>query len=141
MTYLLDSDTVTLAQYGRRPLAERVDGVRPPDVVAVPDISRAEVLGGRFAAVLKAADGATALRMAALLRATEDYLTRFPRLAFDAAAAAHLDRLRAGKRTWKGGHADLLVACVALAHSATLVTRNLKDFAGVPGLAVENWAD
>lgn len=36
---------------------------------------------------------------------------------------------------------DLRIACIALAHDATLVTRNTKDFAHVPNLKVENWAD
>ena len=36
---------------------------------------------------------------------------------------------------------DLLTACIALAHDATLVTRNTRDFAVVPGLKIENWAD
>jgi len=41
----------------------------------------------------------------------------------------------------KIGRADLLIASIALASSATLATRNLKDFAFVPGLRTENWAD
>jgi predicted nucleic acid-binding protein len=35
---------------------------------------------------------------------------------------------------------DLRIAAVALDHSATLVTRNLRDFKKVHGLHVENWA-
>ncbi len=51
------------------------------------------------------------------------------------------DRLRVNKRLKKMGRPDLLIACFALAHKATLVTRNTKDFANVPGLKLENWAD
>jgi tRNA(fMet)-specific endonuclease VapC len=39
------------------------------------------------------------------------------------------------------GRSDLLIACICLADGATLVTRNLKDFQGVPDLRLENWAD
>ena len=141
MTYLLDSDTFTLGQYGRRGVASRIDTVRSPDAVGLPELTRAEVLKGRVAAVMVPADGSGALRAVELLRTTEKYITRFPVVPFDHAAAAHFDRLRAGKKSWKGGHVDLLIACIALAHDATLVTPNLKDFAGVPGLRVENWAD
>ncbi len=41
----------------------------------------------------------------------------------------------------KGTHADLLIACIVLAHNATLVTRNTKDFANIPGLKQGNWAN
>ncbi len=34
----------------------------------------------------------------------------------------------------------MLIAAVALANSATLVTNNVRGFARVPGLRVENWA-
>jgi predicted nucleic acid-binding protein len=39
------------------------------------------------------------------------------------------------------GRADLLIACIALAHDATLVTRNLRQFRRVPKLRVTNWVD
>jgi tRNA(fMet)-specific endonuclease VapC len=41
----------------------------------------------------------------------------------------------------KGSTMDLKVASVALAHDATLLTRNAADFARVPGLKFENWLD
>ena len=36
---------------------------------------------------------------------------------------------------------DLKIACITLAHDATLLTRNTVDFAQVPGLKFENWLD
>ena len=39
------------------------------------------------------------------------------------------------------GTQDLKIACIALAHSATILTRNLSDFQQVPNLVVENWLD
>ncbi len=56
-------------------------------------------------------------------------------------AAAEFDRLRENRKLRKIGRADLLIACVALANRATLVTRNLKHFRQVPGLQVEDWVD
>ncbi|MFZ2279272.1 MAG: type II toxin-antitoxin system VapC family toxin [Prosthecobacter sp.] len=39
------------------------------------------------------------------------------------------------------GTHDLKIACITLAHDALLLTRNTVDFAQVPGLRFENWAD
>jgi len=41
----------------------------------------------------------------------------------------------------KIGRADLLVASVALANRAVLVTRNLRHFRQTPNLELENWVD
>jgi tRNA(fMet)-specific endonuclease VapC len=37
------------------------------------------------------------------------------------------------------GTMDLKIACIAVAHEGTLLTRNSRDFAQVPGLRFENW--
>jgi tRNA(fMet)-specific endonuclease VapC len=37
------------------------------------------------------------------------------------------------------GDADLLIAAIAQTHGQTLVTRNPKDFADIPGLVVESY--
>ncbi len=34
---------------------------------------------------------------------------------------------------------DLFIAATALVHNLTLVTHNIRDFANVPGLAVQDW--
>jgi len=37
------------------------------------------------------------------------------------------------------GTQDLKIAAITLAHGATLLTRNTRDFAQVPELNIENW--
>jgi tRNA(fMet)-specific endonuclease VapC len=66
------------------------------------------------------------------------FLARVKILTFTERAIGRFDELRAqrlGITTM-----DLRIAAVALDHSATLVTRNLRDFKKVHGLHVENWA-
>lgn len=53
-------------------------------------------------------------------------------------AELFLDFRRQGVRI---GSMDLKIACITLAHNATLLTRNAGDFVQVPGLRIENWLD
>lgn len=59
-------------------------------------------------------------------------------LDFDERAAEEFKRL--SKFRIRIGAMDLKIASIALANSATLLTRNLKDFSKVPGLKIEDWA-
>ncbi len=43
------------------------------------------------------------------------------------------------KRGKTGGIPDCLIAATAVVHDWGLVTRNVADFSGVPGLHLENW--
>ena len=53
-------------------------------------------------------------------------------------AELFLDLRRQGVRI---GSMDLKIACITLAHNATLLTRNSGDFVQVSGLQIENWLD
>jgi len=82
------------------------------------------------------------LRAQSLLDLTKRSLSHVETvLPIDEPAASEFDHLRRNKKLKKIGRADLLIAAIALAYRATLVTRNLKDFRQVPGLRIENWAD
>jgi tRNA(fMet)-specific endonuclease VapC len=63
-------------------------------------------------------------------------------LPFDERAASASAELRAQlERTGRGiGPIDTLIAGTALAHSATLVTHNTKEFSRVRGLRLLDWA-
>lgn len=139
MTYLLDTDVFSLAQLRRHGLRDRIEAERVSNEVVISLVTWIEVLRGRFDAVVKAADGPAVLRAQELLRLSEAFLAEFRVVPFDAAATAEFDRLRNDKAVKKTGRNDLLIACIALANGATLVTRNTKDYAGVPGLKFENW--
>jgi tRNA(fMet)-specific endonuclease VapC len=44
-----------------------------------------------------------------------------------------------GQKKLKMRRPDMLIACIALAHDALLVTANTKHFNKVPGLKLANW--
>jgi len=75
------------------------------------------------------------------LRRLDRFFEAFESLPFDDDAAHEYGLLRtelrrAGKPI---GANDMLIAAIALAHRATLVTRDDDDFLRVPGLRVESW--
>jgi tRNA(fMet)-specific endonuclease VapC len=138
--YLLDTDTMTLWLYENANVRARFDAVAKTDRVAVSLITRVELLRGRFEAVLKAANRAEWLQAQERLLRTEAALEDVEVVPVTEAAADQFDTLRAIKKLNKMGRGDMLQASIALANSATLVTRNTKDYANVPGLKLENWA-
>jgi tRNA(fMet)-specific endonuclease VapC len=63
-----------------------------------------------------------------------NFLRIAPALAFDDAAAKAY-----GTMPFKRAKFDRLIAAHALALGLTLVTANVRDFADIPGLLVEDW--
>lgn len=135
----LDTDTVSLLFTNHSRVAARYRAATDDVVVTI--ISRIEILQGRFATIIKAANGVELQRGQERLDLADQDLAAFRVLPVDSAAAAEFDRLRQNRKLKKLGRGDLLIASIVLAHRATLVTRNLKDFRQIPGLHVENWAD
>lgn len=137
---VLDTDTLTFFLRNHARVVERMQSTT--DEVAITIVSRIETLQGRFDSLMKAADGIALQRGQQRLDEAEQLLAKIPTvLPIDATGAAEFDRLRQNKKLRKIGRGDLLIAAITLAHRATLVTRNLKDFRQVPGLRVENWID
>ncbi len=64
-----------------------------------------------------------------------------PILPFDEAAAERYGPMRAGLEAdgRRLAEPDLRIAAIAVSRDATLVTGNIRHFARVPGLRVENW--
>lgn len=137
--FVLDTDTLTFLLRGQERVTQRTR--EAPQDVFITLLSRIETLSGRFASVLKAADGERLLLAQQRPIESERDLEGLTLLPIDSAAAAEFDRLRQNKKLKKIGRGDLLIAAITLANRATLVSRNLKDFRQVPGLQVENWID
>lgn len=135
---VLDTDTLSLLELSH----ERVSRLTVErGAVSITIGTRLEKLRGRIDAALKAETSTRLIQMQDRLAETERFLVRFPVLPFDLVAAGYFDRLSRVKPTRSMGRADLLIACIALAHSPTLLTRDRRDFAPVPNLRTENWSD
>ena len=138
--HLLDTDTLTHLHAGQPNVVERLRAVDDPDV-GITIITKVEVLRGRMDYLLKAETGVELLKAQELLFRTEELLNQLLVVPISQAASEQFDRLRATPKLRKIGRADLLIASIALANRATLVTRNLRHFKKIPGIRVVNWVD
>jgi tRNA(fMet)-specific endonuclease VapC len=102
-------------------------------------ISVEEELGGWLSQVNKCRDSDLQINIYARLAERVSFLARWTILQIDAESLAQFRAFR--KQGIRIGTQDLKIACIALAHDATVLTRNLVDFQQVPGLRVENWLD
>jgi len=138
--HLLDTDTLTHLHAGQPNVVERLRAVDDPDV-GITIITKVEVLRGRMDYLLKAETGVELLKAQELLFRTEELLNQLLVVPVSQAASEQFDRLRGTPKLRKIGRADLLIASIALANRATLVTRNLRHFSKIPDIRVVNWVD
>ncbi len=75
------------------------------------------------------------------LKVLESFFSPFESLLFDDKAAEFygLNRAILAKMGTTIGVNDLLISSIALAHDATVLTRNISEFSRVPGMKVESW--
>ncbi|WP_090141080.1 type II toxin-antitoxin system VapC family toxin [Limnohabitans sp. DM1] len=130
--FVLDSNTISYYFRGDPQVVPRLQALRPADL-GVPAIVEYELRFG----LLRLPQEAAAPRLAALAQ----LLRPMQMLPFDAECAAHAARIRTtleAAGTPIGPH-DTLIAATALRHQAMLITRNVREFARVPGLQCLNW--
>jgi len=118
-------------------LRSRLDQLNADAVTTV--ISVEEELGGWLAKVNKCRESDLQIHIYGLLTERVNFLARWTILQIDSESLAQFRTFR--KQGIRIGTQDLKIACIALAHDATVLTRNLVDFQQVPGLRVENWLD
>lgn len=129
---ILDSNTISYYFRGDPQVVPRLQALRPADL-GVPAIVEYELRYG----LLRLPQEAAEPRLAAL----GQLLRPMQLLPFDTECAMHAARIRAALAaagTPIGPH-DTLIAATALRYQATLVTRNVREFARVPGLQCLNW--
>ena len=140
MMYLLDTDTVTHLHSGNTNVINRLENLQDEEV-AITIVTKLEILRGRIDYLLKAFSGSDLLKAQELFSRSETLLNQLPVILIDPNAANQFDRLQDISKFRKIGRSDLLIASIALANQARLVTRNLRHFRQIPHLFLENWVD
>ena len=122
--YLLDTNCCIYLLSRTRPVLERKVGRCAAGSVGISAIVAAELVLG-FAEA--------SARLQAML---DRFIGEFPVQPFNEEAARSYARV-----PFRRGKLDRLVAAHALSLNATLVTNNVRDFADVPDLKVQNWTE
>jgi tRNA(fMet)-specific endonuclease VapC len=136
--FLLDTDTVTLAQFGHAAVVANLTSHSASDV-SLSVISLQEQMSGwlsrlpRLTAPSQQRDWYDRLvnRMFPVWR-------QYPLLSFTESAMLRFAHLRSLKLNI--GSMDLRIAAIAHDGGLTVVTRNFRDFGRVPGLATVDWS-
>jgi len=130
---LLDTNAcIKVLNGSSAPLVARLRSHAPSEL-RVSSVTRAELLyGARRSA-----------RVAENLRLLVAFFAPLVSVPFDDACAEQYGALRAslagaGRPI---GPNDLLIAATALAYDLTLVTHNLREFARIPALKIEDWEE
>jgi len=98
----------------------------------------------RFCSIIKAELYYGAIKSARReknLTMLEDLFANFPSLPFDDAAARQYGEIRSSlaQQGTPIGPNDLMIAAIALVHSATVVTHNVREFSRVTALHLVDW--
>lgn len=127
---VLDTNTVSYYLRGDPQVMQRLQALEPGEA-GIPAIVEYEL---RYGLACLPPQTRRQDSLLAVLRALRS-------LPFDSACAEHAAVIRAELEvagTPIGPH-DVLIAATARRHGGVLVTRNVREFARVPGLRLQNW--
>lgn len=131
MNYLLATNTCIQYLNGRSPNVKQRLEKTPAKEIVVCSIVKAELFFGAMKSVYPRRS----------LAKQKKFLDQFDSLPFDDQSAIIYGRIRAQLESQGTpiGPTDLLIAAIALANQATLVTHNTREFSRVVGLQIEDW--
>jgi tRNA(fMet)-specific endonuclease VapC len=137
--FVLDSDILSLYHHGHERIQSRLSSCAASEV-AVTIVSHAEIMKARYEYLLKAANRAELQIAQQWIENSIGLLSSLQTLKLDDLAIDQFETLLQMRGFRRIGRADILIASIVLAHDATLVTRNVRDFSRIPRLRYENWA-
>ena len=128
--YLLDTNILIAAMKGREEVRRRLES-EPLNAIRLSAIVLGEL---EFGAEKSAYSERNRARLAKLTQ-------RLPLVGIDSDTTRHYGKLRAllERQGTPIGANDTWIAAQALAIGAIVVTDNVREFARVPGLSLENW--
>jgi tRNA(fMet)-specific endonuclease VapC len=131
MIHLLDSNTCIRYLNGQSESIRRNLEAKRPEEIVLCSVVKAELVYG----AVKSA------RLERNLEKLRRFAEPFSSLPFDDAAADVYGRIRTNlERSGRPiGPNDLLIAAIAIAHDATLVTHNTGEFSRIEDLRYEDW--
>jgi predicted nucleic acid-binding protein len=139
MKYLLDSNILRYYTAKHPTMTDNLARI-PAEQIGIPFVVVIEQLRGRFDAFLKA-EPENMLREQSRLLATQQLLSLYQTVYVNEGAVTELVNLRKRVKTHKR-YADAVIAAMALATDAIVVTRNVEDFRDLlPAAKIQNWVD
>lgn len=135
--YVFDTDILSLWQHGHPAVAARV-ATHTASELAITIITVQEQLDGWHLRLNRTKDRKQLADLYQRLANTVRFLARVHILGYSEAAIDRSETL--GQQKLNIGKMDLRIAAIVLDHNAILVTRNLRDFARVAGLQIEDWS-
>ena len=137
MLHIFDTDHISLLQRRNAHVIARLERISL-DERAVTIITVIEQIQGRLAIIHHATSEADVARGCERLQETMGFYASIYVLPYDVEAQLQFAHLR--RQQVRIGTQDLRIAAIALSRNATLVTRNMRDFAKVPGLHMVDWS-
>lgn len=134
-----DTNVLTEVMAGNASVVVRIAAI-PADLQAVPVIVIEEIIRGRLNVIRQAEAGKAKISLGRaydFFQETFSKTRRLQILAYSPLAESLYQQWR--QRGIRVSTHDLRIAAICVAHNATLITRNRRDFEIIPGLAVEFW--
>lgn len=135
--YLLDTDTLSLFQR-KHPKVVAAVTAHAADVIELTTVTIEEQIEGWAKLTRSARTPQQHESAATFLALLVPSWSKFGLRPMTVSAFARFDQLRKAKLNV--GSKDLRIAAIAFELSATVVTRNRRDFGRVPGLSIEDWS-
>lgn len=131
MKYLLDTNIcIALVHRPEPDLIKRISKMHPEDFVVCSVVKAEMQYGAR-----------NSQRVSSNLSRLESFFAPFESLPFDDRASSFygINRALLSKAGTPIGGNDLMIASIAQANDATVITRNKSEFSRIPGLKFEVW--